>query len=73
MAPIGASAVLLFAVRASPLAQPWAILGGKVISALISVFAAIRRCSLPSLCSTTEQPASPIRIARMRLSIPTRP
>ena len=40
MAPIGASAVLLFAVPASPLAQPWAILGGNVISALIGVFAA---------------------------------
>jgi len=37
MAPIGASAVLLFAVPASPLARPWAILGGNVISALVGV------------------------------------
>ena len=37
VAPIGASAVLLFAVPASPLAQPWAIAGGNVISALVGV------------------------------------
>ncbi|RJF96022.1 HPP family protein [Noviherbaspirillum saxi] len=37
IAPIGASAVLLFAVPASPLAQPWSIIGGNVISALIGV------------------------------------
>lgn len=40
MAPIGASAVLLFAVPSSPLAQPWAILGGNTISALVGVSAA---------------------------------
>src|SRR5205085_807791 len=28
IAPMGASAVLLFAVPASPLAQPWSIIGG---------------------------------------------
>lgn len=32
--PMGASAVLLFAVPASPLAQPWPLLGGNVLSAL---------------------------------------
>ena len=37
MAPMGASAVLLFAVPASPLAQPWAITGGNLIAALIGV------------------------------------
>lgn len=37
VAPIGASAVLLFAVPASPLAQPWPIIGGNTISALIGV------------------------------------
>lgn len=31
--PMGASAVLLFAVPASPLAQPWNILGGNTLSA----------------------------------------
>ncbi|MEW5757335.1 MAG: HPP family protein [Pseudomonadota bacterium] len=37
IAPMGASAVLLFAVPASPLAQPWALFGGNVIAALIGV------------------------------------
>ncbi|MEO7639822.1 MAG: HPP family protein, partial [Ramlibacter sp.] len=35
VAPIGASAVLVFAVPASPLAQPWAVIGGNTVSALI--------------------------------------
>jgi CBS domain-containing membrane protein len=37
VAPVGASAVLLFAVPASPLAQPWSIIGGNTVSALIGV------------------------------------
>lgn len=37
IAPMGASAVLLFAVPASPLAQPWSILGGNLIAALVGV------------------------------------
>jgi len=37
IAPIGASAVLLLAVPASPLAQPWPIFGGNVVSALAGV------------------------------------
>ncbi len=40
VAPIGASAVLLFAVPASPLAQPWPIVGGNTISALVGVIVA---------------------------------
>nr|WP_249225700.1 HPP family protein [Tardiphaga alba] len=40
VAPLGASAVLLFAVPASPLAQPWSIIGGNTISALIGVIIA---------------------------------
>lgn len=39
VAPMGASAVLLFAVPASPLAQPWSIMGGNTIAALIGVTA----------------------------------
>lgn len=38
--PMGASAVLLFGVPASPLAQPWSIIGGNLISGLIGVTAA---------------------------------
>lgn len=37
VAPMGASAVLLFAVPSSPLAQPWPIIGGNTISAFIGV------------------------------------
>jgi CBS domain-containing membrane protein len=37
IAPLGASAVLLFAVPASPLAQPWSIIGGNIVSALVGV------------------------------------
>ncbi|GEP10723.1 HPP family protein [Methylobacterium gnaphalii] len=40
VAPMGASAVLLFAVPASPLAQPWSIIGGNTISAFMGVVAA---------------------------------
>lgn len=42
VAPMGASAVLLFAVPASPLAQPWSIVGGNGVSAVVGViFAAL--------------------------------
>lgn len=37
VASVGASAVLLFAVPHSPLAQPWPLLGGHLISAVIGV------------------------------------
>jgi CBS domain-containing membrane protein len=40
VAPMGASAVLLFAVLSSPLAQPWSIIGGNTISAIMGVLAA---------------------------------
>jgi CBS domain-containing membrane protein len=38
VAPLGASAVLVFAVPASPLAQPWSVFGGNTLSALIGIF-----------------------------------
>ncbi|WP_367848576.1 HPP family protein [Rhodoferax sp. WC2427] len=37
IAPMGASAVLLFAQPASPLAQPWSIVGGNLVAACIGV------------------------------------
>ncbi len=37
IAPMGASAVLIFAMPSSPLAQPWPVLGGNVLSATIGV------------------------------------
>ncbi len=41
IAPMGASAVLLFGVPASPLAQPWSIIGGNLVSATVGVTAAL--------------------------------
>jgi CBS domain-containing membrane protein len=35
IAPMGASAILLFCLPASPMAQPWAALGGNIVSALV--------------------------------------
>ena len=35
IAPMGASAVLLFCLPASPLAQPWSVVGGNVVSGLV--------------------------------------
>ncbi|MCF6367698.1 HPP family protein [Rhizobium halophilum] len=41
IAPMGASAVLLFAAPSSPLAQPWSVLGGNLVSATIGVTCAL--------------------------------
>lgn len=41
VAPMGASAVLLFAVPSSPMAQPWSIVGGNLVSASIGVACAL--------------------------------
>lgn len=38
IAPMGASAVILFCLPSSPLAQPWAMLGGNTVAALSGVF-----------------------------------
>jgi len=37
VAPLGASAVLVFAVPASPMAQPWPVIGGNTVSALVGM------------------------------------
>src|SRR5688572_3543830 len=37
IAPMGASAVLVFGVPASPMAQPWAVVAGNTLSALVGV------------------------------------
>lgn len=37
LAPLGASAVLVFCVPASPLAQPWPVIGGNMISAVVGL------------------------------------
>jgi CBS domain-containing membrane protein len=41
IAPIGASAVLVFAAPFSPLAQPWSVVGGNTVSALIGTACAV--------------------------------
>lgn len=53
IAPIGASAVLAFAVPASPLAQPRAIIGGNMISALAGVSCAFVFHANPALATGT--------------------
>ena len=47
VAPLGASAVLAFALPASPLAEPWSVVGGNVMSALVGVAAAKLDSSRP--------------------------
>ena len=37
VAPIGASAVPVFALPASPFAQPWSVVGGNTLSALVGI------------------------------------
>jgi len=41
IAPMGASAVLMFAVPASPLAQPWAVIGGNLLASVVGVTCAL--------------------------------
>lgn len=41
MASLGASALLVFALPQSPMAQPWAVIAGNTISALIGISCAI--------------------------------
>jgi CBS domain-containing membrane protein len=49
VAPVGASAVLVFAVPASPLAQPWSVLGGSMISALVGLLVGHMLADVPTL------------------------
>ena len=41
MASLGASALLVFALPGSPMAQPWAVIAGNSLSAFIGITAAI--------------------------------
>ena len=50
-APMGASAVLAFAVPASPLAQPRAIIFGNIVSAIVGVTCALIFQSHPALAA----------------------
>ncbi|MFG3757464.1 HPP family protein, partial [Klebsiella pneumoniae] len=64
VASIGASAVLLFAVPASPLAQPWPIIGGNSVSALVGIVVA-RAIGDPLLAAAV---AAALAIAVMSLA-----
>jgi len=50
IAPMGASTVLLFAVPSSPLAQPWSLVGGNLVAALIGVTCAQWIDDVPLAC-----------------------
>lgn len=51
VAPIGASAVLVFALPASPLAQPWSVAGGNTLSALVGI-ACVKWIPEPTLAAS---------------------
>lgn len=46
-APVGASALLVFALPASPLAQPWPVLGGNLVAGLIGHALALSGLPVP--------------------------
>ena len=50
VAPLGASAVLVFGVPSSPLAQPWAVVAGNTLSALVGI-ACLRWIDPPELAA----------------------
>lgn len=51
VAPLGASAVLVFGVPASPLAQPWAVVMGNTASALVGIACAHLFGGVPELAA----------------------
>lgn len=51
IAPLGASAVLVFGVPASPLAQPWAVVMGNTASALVGIACAHLFGDVPQLAA----------------------
>src|SRR5690606_11931 len=53
MAPFGASAVLLFAVPNSPLAQPWSAIVGNVVAAVVAI----------AVCMIVQDPILKIAVA----------
>lgn len=65
LAPMGASAVLVFGVPASPLAQPWAVLGGNGVSALVGV-ACARWIENPVLAVSVAVPLAILVMLRLR-------
>lgn len=65
LAPLGASAVLVFAVPLSPLAQPWAVLGGNGVSAVVGVLCA-RWIDSPVLAASLAVPLAILLMLHLR-------
>lgn len=65
VAPMGASAVLLFAAPASPLAQPWAVVGGNVVSTVVGV-AVARVVDEPALAAAAAVAAAIVVMSATR-------
>jgi CBS domain-containing membrane protein len=61
IAPLGASAVLVFTLPASPLAQPWSVIGGNTVAALVGI-ACVRWIPDPALAGAL---ATALAIAAM--------
>jgi len=61
IAPLGASAVLVFTLPASPLAQPWSVIGGNTVAALVGI-ACVRWIPDPALAGAV---ATALAIAAM--------
>jgi CBS domain-containing membrane protein len=65
VAPLGASAVLVFAAPASPLAQPWSVVGGNTLSAIVGV-ACARWIGDPALAGSVAVAAAIATMFAMR-------
>ncbi len=50
VAPMGASAVLVFGLPASPMSQPWPVIGGNTLSALVGI-ACVRWIAPPTVAA----------------------
>ena len=65
VAPLGASAVLVFGVPASPLAQPWSVLAGNTFSALVGI-ACARTIPDPALAAGMAVALAMLVMVRLR-------
>lgn len=64
VAPIGASAVLVFGIPSSPMAQPWSVIGGNTLSALVGTLIAL---TIPDNLALAAALAVALAIATMLL------
>ncbi len=52
VASMGASAIILFFIPGSPLAQPWPFIGGQLVSALVGMFCALNIVDVASAAAS---------------------